>query len=448
MVLRCAATLSWSHVLMLVLCLSAAADFHWTKHDRSPFHYGPFPAGFSWAAGSSAYQTEGAWDTDAKGVSNWESFSHKMGQIIHTANQDCSYEGYCKVKEDISLLTKLKLNFYCFSLSWAWIFPTRRKADPEKGINHNDAPINGLLENWITPVVTVYHWDLSESLQGKYGGWQNEYMVYHFNDFASLRFERFRDRVKYWITFHSFWSISGDEMGEHVLGLKLRGTGPYRVANHIGKAHAKVWHSYNAHWCSAQKGRKNIQQGLVSSQLPAFSSQGKSYIKGNYNFLGISHFILYAGENFPPGHQGGCLSYCGLVDPCWPDFEWLYSLPCGIHRLFNCVKTQIINLIIEKTTCPELCGEWMMQYFRESINKMLKELGKNCGLYCSLLTANWLPHRWTAGNRAPPPIGFKLQGREREKEFRRSGQCTPKLRSQQIKTPTELRFSFCGFASL
>lgn len=118
------------HVFMLVLCLSAAEDFDWTKNDHGSFYFGTFPTGkrpfssavtvdqghlltmvwtsefskclfflgFSWGAGSSAYQTEGAWDKDGKGLSIWDVFTHKKGKIQHNETGDSSCEGYYKVK--------------------------------------------------------------------------------------------------------------------------------------------------------------------------------------------------------------------------------------------------------------------------------------------------------------------------------------------------------------
>ncbi|KAJ8417610.1 hypothetical protein AAFF_G00224530 [Aldrovandia affinis] len=124
MLLGCA--LSSSHVLMLVLCLSAAEDLDWTKNDRRPFHYGTFPTGFSWGARSSAYQTKGAWDADGKGVSIWDIFSHKKGKIFRSDTGDSSFEGHYKPKEDVSLLRELNLSHCRFSLSWPQIIPTGR----------------------------------------------------------------------------------------------------------------------------------------------------------------------------------------------------------------------------------------------------------------------------------------------------------------------------------
>ncbi|XP_028286481.1 lactase-like protein [Parambassis ranga] len=410
---RCAVTVC--HVLMLVLCLSAAEDFDWTKNDHGAFYYGTFPAGFSWGAGSSAYQTEGAWDKDGKGLSIWDVFSHKKGKIQLNETGDSSCEGYYKVKDDISLMKELKLSHYRFSISWPRLIPTGIKSDHvnEKGIQYYDHLIDHLLENKITPIVTLYHWDLPQVLQEKYGGWQNISMVNHFNEFANLCFEKFGNRVKYWITFNNPWSVAveGYETGEHAPGLKLRGTGAYKAAHHIIKAHAKVWHTYDTQWRGKQKGlvgislsgdwgepvditnqkdieaaeryvqfyigwfatpifygdypqvmkdfigRKSVQHGLGTSRLPTFSPQEKSYIKGTCDFLGIGHFTTryITQKNNPSGRSSSSYfldrDLAELVDPRWPDpgSEWLYSVPWGFRRLLNFVKTQYGNPMIYVT---------------------------------------------------------------------------------------------------
>ncbi|MEQ2302558.1 hypothetical protein AMECASPLE_007831 [Ameca splendens] len=404
---RCA--VSVCHVFMLVLCLSAAEDFDWTKNNHGSFYYGTFPAGFSWGAGGSAYQTEGAWDKDGKGLSIWDVFSHKKGKIQLNDTGDSSCEGYYKIKDDISLMKDLRLNHYRFSIAWPRIIPTGVKSDHvnEKGIQYYDELIDHLLESNITPIVTLYHWDLPQVLQEKYGGWQNISMVNHFNDFANLCFEKFGDRVKHWITFNNPWSVAveGYETGEHAPGMRLRGNGAYRAAHHIIKAHAKVWHTYDTQWREKQKGlvgislsgdwgepvdisnqkdieaaeryvqfylgwfatpifhgdypqvmkdfvgRKSVQQGLGTSRLPTFSPQEKSYIKGTCDFLGIGHFTTryITHRNDPPGRSSNSYftdrDLAELVDPRWPDpgSEWLYSVPWGFRRLLNFVKTQYGN---------------------------------------------------------------------------------------------------------
>uniref|UniRef100_A0A8C7XBU6 Cytosolic beta-glucosidase n=1 Tax=Oryzias sinensis TaxID=183150 RepID=A0A8C7XBU6_9TELE len=398
-------TLRLCHTFTLLMCMSASEDFDWTKNHRTSFYFGTFPTGFSWGAGSSAYQTEGAWNTDGKGMSIWDVFSHRKGNILSNETGDFSCESYHKVKDDIGLMRELKLNHYRFSISWPRILPrgTISEHVNEKGIQFYNDLINKLLDNKITPMVTLYHWDLPQVLQEKYGGWQNVSMVDYFNDFASLCFERFGDRVKHWMTFNNPWSVAveGYETGEHAPGLKLKGTGAYRAAHHLIKAHAKVWHTYDTKWKSKQKGlvgisltadwgepvdtsnqgdiraaeryfqfylgwfagplfhgdypqvmkeyigRKSGQQGLGASRLPVFSAQEKTYIRGACDFLGLGHFTTryITQKNYPSGLGDSYFAdrdLAELVDPKWPDpgSEWLYSVPWGFRRFLNYVKVQ------------------------------------------------------------------------------------------------------------
>lgn len=398
-------------MVALVLLVSASEDFDWTKNQRTSFYYGTFPTGFSWGAGSSAYQTEGAWNIDGKGMSIWDAFAHKKGKIFSNDTGDSSCEGYYKFKDDVGLMKDMKLNHYRFSISWPRILPNGFKNDQinEKGLKYYDDLINMLLENKITPIVTLYHWDLPQLLQERYGGWQNGSMINYFNDFANLCFEKFGHKVKYWITFNNPWSIAveGYETGEHAPGLKLRGMGAYKAAHNIIKAHAKVWHTYDTQWRTKQKGlvgisltadwgepvdssnqrdieaadrymqfnlgwfaspvfygdypqvmkeyigRKSGQQGLGVSRLPVFSPQEKSYVKGTCDFLGLGHFTTrYVTQKNQPSSLGDSYfsdrDLAELVDPLWPDpgSEWLYSVPWGFRRMLNFIKTQYGNPMV------------------------------------------------------------------------------------------------------
>ncbi|CAM4627282.1 unnamed protein product, partial [Caretta caretta] len=140
---------------------------------------------FLWGVGSSAYQTEGAWDKNGKGLSIWDAFTHKKGKVFMNETADSSCEGYYKVKycrsslalfcvgdedpsvdlkDDIQLLKELKVNHYLLSISWPRIMPTGIKKEQvnEKGIKFYNDTINSLLENKIIPIVTLYHWDLPQ----------------------------------------------------------------------------------------------------------------------------------------------------------------------------------------------------------------------------------------------------------------------------------------------
>ncbi|XP_003121790.4 lactase-like protein [Sus scrofa] len=377
--------------------------------EEASFYYGNFPLGFSWGVGSSAFQTEGAWDQDGKGPSIWDAFTHsRKGNVLGDETADVACNSYYKVQEDIALLRELHVSHYRFSLSWPRLLPTGIRADQvnKKGIQFYSDFIDALLKSNITPVVTLHHWDLPQLLQVKYGGWQNASMANYFSDYANLCFEAFGDRVKHWVTFSDPRTLAekGYETGHHAPGMKLHGTGLYKAAHHIIKAHAQAWHSYNNTWRSKQQGlvgislncdwgepvdisnpedveaaerylqfclgwfanpiyagdypqvmkdrvgRKSAEQGLDMSRLPVFSLQEKSYIKGTSDFLGLGHFTTrYITERKYPSRQGPSYQndrdLVELVDPNWPDLgsKWLYSVPWGFRRLLNFAQAQYGN---------------------------------------------------------------------------------------------------------
>ncbi|XP_072326465.1 lactase-like protein isoform X4 [Scyliorhinus torazame] len=397
-----------SQAFLLLLPLGLSQEFDWTKDHGGSFYYGTFPPGFSWGVGSSAYQTEGAWDQDGKGLSIWDVFTRINGKVHLNETGDSSCESYYKFKEDITLLKELKVNHYRFSISWPRIIPTGIKAERvnDKGIMHYNELINTLLENKIQPIATLYHGDLPQALQDRYGGWQNNSLINFFNDYANLCFETFGDRVKHWITFNNPWStaVEGYEVGEHAPGLRLKGVGAYRAAHNIIKAHAKAWHTYDKLWRNHQKGlvgisitsewgepvditsqkdieaaeryiqfylgwfanpifsgdypqvmkdcigRKSSQEGLSVSRLPAFTPQEKHFIKGTADFFGLGHFttryITHRNYHYSKGPSYYTdRDLAELVDPGWPDpgSEWLYSVPWGFRRILNYIKSRYGN---------------------------------------------------------------------------------------------------------
>ncbi|XP_005393756.1 PREDICTED: lactase-like protein [Chinchilla lanigera] len=366
--------------LVLLSGLRAAGE---AAPGEASFCYGTFPPGFSWGVGSSAFQTEGAWDQDGKGPSIWDAFTHgRKRQVLGDETADSACDGYYKTQEDVLLLQELRVCHYRFSLSWPRLLPTGVRAEQvnEKGIKFYSDLIDALLRGNVTPIVTLHHWDLPQLLQGRFGGWQNASMAGYFRDYADLCFEAFGDRVKHWITFSDPRTMveKGYETGEHAPGLQLRGTGLYQAAHHVLKAHAQAWHSYDSRWRGRQRGlvgislncdwgepvdisdprdieaaerylqfclgwfadpiyvgdypqvmkdrigRKSREQGLDLSRLPAFSRQEKSYIKGTADFLGLGHFTTrFVTERNHSSRQGPSYQndrdLVELVDPNWLD---------------------------------------------------------------------------------------------------------------------------------
>lgn len=100
-----------------------------------------------------------------------------------------------------------QVDFYRFSISWSRILPDGDATNVnEKGIEYYNKLIDGLLEQNIEPMVTMFHYDLPSRLQ-LLGGFSNSIIVEYFEAYANLLFERFGDRVKYWVTFNEPYII-------------------------------------------------------------------------------------------------------------------------------------------------------------------------------------------------------------------------------------------------
>ena len=156
----------------------------------------PFPKNFLWGASTSAYQVEGAYDEDGKGLSTQETNPIPEG----TTDFKVASDHYHRYKEDIALMAEMGFKEYRFSIAWPRIIPDGDGDINPKGVAFYDDLINELVKYNITPVVTLYHFDLPLALQKKYGGWANRQCIEDFERYTRVCFENYGDRVKHWLT--------------------------------------------------------------------------------------------------------------------------------------------------------------------------------------------------------------------------------------------------------
>lgn len=196
-----------------------------------------FPHNFLWGAATSAYQVEGAWNTDGRGESIWDRFSHTPGKITDGSTGDVACDHYHHYEDDIALMRTLGLKAYRFSVSWPRVLPLGRGRINPKGLDFYDRLVDRLCAANIEPFLTLYHWDLPQSLQEE-GGWDNRDIAYAFADYAALMVKQLGDRVKYWATFNepSVVATIGFLTGEHAPGFKDQRMA-YQVAHHLMVAH-------------------------------------------------------------------------------------------------------------------------------------------------------------------------------------------------------------------
>ncbi|MBU7496014.1 glycoside hydrolase family 1 protein [Lactiplantibacillus pentosus] len=161
-----------------------------------------FPKKFLWGAASAAYQIEGAWNTDGKGPSIWDTFSKIPGKTYHGTNGDIAIDHYHHYREDVQLMSEMGLKAYRFSIAWSRIIPDGDGKVNAKGLKFYDDLINDLLDHNIQPVITLYHWDIPQALQDKFGGWESRKVIAAFKKYCQTVFAQYGDRVKYWVTFN------------------------------------------------------------------------------------------------------------------------------------------------------------------------------------------------------------------------------------------------------
>lgn len=153
-----------------------------------------FPDDFLWGASTSAYQAEGAYNEDGKGLSVQD--LHHPKDI---ADFKIASDHYHHFKEDVQMMAELGLKAYRFSIAWTRIIPDGDGEINKAGIDFYNALIDELCAYHIEPVVTMYHFDLPLALHEK-GGWANRHTIDAFVRYARILFENFGDRVKSWLT--------------------------------------------------------------------------------------------------------------------------------------------------------------------------------------------------------------------------------------------------------
>ncbi|WP_226038312.1 glycoside hydrolase family 1 protein [Aquibacillus saliphilus] len=194
------------------------------------------PDDFLWGGAVTSFQTEGAWNKGGKGPSTVDARPIPEGH----SDWKVAVDFYNRYIEDIDLFKEMGFNAYRTSISWSRIFPDGEGEVNEEGLAFYDKVFDYMIACGIRPVITLCHFDLPLQLAEKYNGFASRKVVDLFEKYARVVFERYKDKVKYWLTFNEqnlvllnpeYWGVTRDEDSE-----ALR----YQVAHNAFVAHAKA----------------------------------------------------------------------------------------------------------------------------------------------------------------------------------------------------------------
>jgi beta-glucosidase len=158
-----------------------------------------FSKEFLWGAASAAYQIEGAYCEDGKGLNIWDAYTQEGHHVEHDENGNVACDHYHRYQEDVQLMKKMGIHNYRFSINWTRILPNGTGEVNEKGLQFYSDLVDELLANGIEPFVTLFHWDYPLALHQK-GGWLNRESSDWFAEYAKVVVDALSDRVKYWMT--------------------------------------------------------------------------------------------------------------------------------------------------------------------------------------------------------------------------------------------------------
>ncbi len=171
-----------------------------------------FPENFLWGGATAANQCEGAYDEDGKGLSIQDVLPKGFKVITDGPTPDNlklrGIDHYHRYKEDIALFAEMGFKVYRFSIAWSRIFPTGEETVPnEAGLKFYEDLIDECLKYGIEPLITLSHYETPLALAKKYDGWRSRKMIDLYLKYCETVFNRYKGKVKYWLTFNEINSI-------------------------------------------------------------------------------------------------------------------------------------------------------------------------------------------------------------------------------------------------
>ena len=296
-----------------------------------------FREDFLWGGATAANQYEGAWDVDGKGASvsdHCTNGSHITPKRITKDFEDGTLypsreatDFYHHYKEDIALAHEMGFKVFRMSINWTRIFPTGMEEEPnEAGLKFYDEVFDELNKYGIEPLVTISHYEMPYALIDKYNGWESRKCIDFYMNYCKVIFERFKDKVKYWLTFNEINS----------------GTMPMGAVLSLGTI----------------KG----YEGPIT-EIP--DNKQERYQALHHQFIASAKAVKYAHDNYPQFKMGNmCI------------FATMYPLTCNPDDLIACQKEmQNMNWFSSDIHVRGAYPYYSKRFFEENGIEIKKEHG-------------------------------------------------------------------------
>ncbi len=396
----------------------------------------PFRKDFLWGGATAANQCEGAYLTDGKGLNTADVMTAGSASSPRTITDGVipgikypshiAIDHYGHFKEDIALFGEMGFKTYRMSINWARIFPNGDEEQPnEAGLKHYDEVFDECIKNGIEPLVTLSHYETPLGLQ-KYGSWESRKLVDFFVRYCETVFNRYKGKVKYWLTFNeinsmsiSSWMAGGIKTDaseqvkmtaayhqflasakavqlaheidpENKVGMMYGGLFSYPAScdpNDIiaNQEFMKTFLFYPDVMCRgyypSYKLKEFERKGIV---LPKQEGDDELLMKGKVDFLSYSYyFTLVAGKDSPGADIVNGSVDTGYTNPYVPKTVYGWAIdPQGLRYTLNLFydRYQIPLMIVENGIGTyEEVGEdgivhdpYRIEYHREHIKEMKK----------------------------------------------------------------------------
>ena len=172
-----------------------------------------FPKGFLWGGAVAANQCEGAYNADGKGLDIQDIMPRGItGAPTEEPTADnlklTAIDFYHRYKEDIALFAEMGFKVFRTSIAWSRIYPNGDDAEPnEAGLQFYDDLFDECRKYGIEPLVTISHYETPLHLAKAYNGWMSHDLIGFYERYVRTIFTRYRDKVKYWLTFNEINSV-------------------------------------------------------------------------------------------------------------------------------------------------------------------------------------------------------------------------------------------------